>query len=274
MQLFINAYDREGVPLADLSTKGWSGARRDVSSATEARSVIAQHVVTTMKLYMLVNLPPAEVVPVAVAVAAEAHRAKSPLRIAVQIGNEWDLNFSPFEACDAWSRVASETSGMDVTLVTAGISSLSDAALNWLREALPRPPWWQDLVCGFHGYNGNQPINPTTRRSELSKVRSVVGARMAWNTETGWHQASTKKDFPLCWQKKPGLTEDQVLGNLSSDVALHREAGIPIYTVYQLNDGPSDTPAHRSGIRAYDGRWKRQAYLPSWVAARGEQRRV
>jgi len=267
MQLSVNAYDLEGVPIDTLADMGWNAARRDVTSATEARAVILQHAAVGMGLNLLVNLPPSLVVPVAVNVAMEAHDAGSRRRIAVEIGNEWDIDYSPSEASDAWSRVASMTSGLDITLVTGGISSLSDTALDWLARALPKPPWWQDLVCGFHAYNGNQPINPTTRRSELSKLHETIGFRSAWNTETGWHQASKSKDFPLCWQKKPGLSEDQVLGNLSTDVAIHLEAGIMVYTVYQLNDGPRDTPIDRFGIRAYDGRWKRQAFLPTWTAA-------
>ncbi len=261
MRHLLNAYDLEGVPLAELKGLGWRGARRDVHTPAEAAYVLNEHQVAGMEALLLVNAPPAEAVRLAVAICGIY---PSPPTFAIEVGNEWDQSVDPDEACYAWEQVAIAAPPA-VTIVTAGITSLSSDSLAWLRKALTTPPWRPSIVCGFHGYT-SAILNEGNRRSELQQLRSIIGDRVAWNTETGWHMAGRKKSFPLCWQKEPGLTEEQVLANLKADVRLHAEAGVDTYTVYQLNDGPKDVAEDRYGIRAIDGRWKRQASLPRETA--------
>ncbi len=258
MRCLINAYDVEGVPLAELKGIGWRGARRDVRTSAQAAYVLNEHQLAGMDALLLVNAPPAEAVRLAVAICLIY---ASPPPFAIEVGNEWDQSVDPDEAGAAWHAVAMHAPPA-VTIVTAGITSLSSDSLSWLRKALFPLPWRPNVVCGFHGYT-SAILNEGNRRSELQQLRSIIGDRVAWNTETGWHMASRTKAFPLCWSKAPGLSEDQVLANLKEDVRIHAEYGVETYTVYQLNDGPRDTPADRYGIRATDGRWKRQASLPA-----------
>ncbi len=260
MHHFVNAYDLEGVPLAELKGMGWRGARRDVRTPVEAAYVLNEHQLAGMDALLLVNAPPAEAVRLAVAICGIY---PSPPPFAIEVGNEWDQSVDPDEACYAWEQVA-KMAPPAVTIVTAGITSLSSDSLSWLRKASLF--WSPDLVCGFHGYTGST-LNEGNRRSELQQLRSIIGVREAWNTETGWHMASKTKPFPLCWSKAPGLSEEQVLANLTADVRIHAEYGVETYTVYQLNDGPRDAPEDRYGIRATDGRWKQQAVLPAMLEA-------
>lgn len=272
MKLYINAYNREGVPLAELKELGWYGARRDVSSLEEARAVIGQHEGVGMEAILLLNLPPAEAAALAIEIVQHAARRAWP----IEVGNEWDLTHSPEDARDAWWRVAAAAAAARMppgVVVTGGISSLSSTALSWLEAALPKPPWWDGLVCGFHAYNGNRALDREVRASELRNLRGVIGLRRAWNTETGWHQASVPKDFPLCWWRRPGLSERQVTDYLVADLVEQERAGVENYVVYQIDDGPRDTPMDRYGIRASDGRWKLQAHVPAGFPAAATGRR-
>ncbi len=263
MRLLVNAYDLEGVPLAELKSMGWRGARRDVRTPAEAAYVLNEHQVAGMDALLLVNAPPAEAVRLAVAICGIYPLTRFQMPFAIEVGNEWDQSVDPDEAGAAWEEVARRAPA-GVTIVTAGITSLSSDSLAWLRKAMPALPWLSTMVCGFHAYT-SAILNEGNRRAELQQLRSIIGDRRAWNTETGWHMASKAKPFPLCWSRAPGLSEEQVLANLTADVRIHAEYGVETYTVYQLNDGPRDTPEDRYGIRTMDGRWKKQAALPGAV---------
>ena len=258
MRHLINAYDVYGVPLDELKGLGWRGARRDVHSLEEAGDVLDQHDLAKMDPLLLINMKP-----------DPAHALALELLwglgggFALQIGNEWDKDVDPLYARSVWESVATVAAQVPgVTVVTCGITTLSSNSLAWLRKALPKAPWHPEVVCGFHGYTSAL-LNEANRRAELTQLRSIIGDREAWNTETGWHMASKAKPFPLCWQREPGLSEQQVLANLRADTRIHAEFDIGTYVVYQLRDGQNDTPEDRFGIMDQAGKWKLQSRLPT-----------
>jgi hypothetical protein len=183
---------------------------------------------------------------------------------AIEIGNEVDATpMRPEEfgltVCRAYEAV--RTLG-PVNLISGGVTNTTVKAFNWLGEALEVIP--EEVGIGYHAYRNGTPFQAhdgfKARRDEFKRLREIAGDREIWHTEGGWHTAEKTKPFPMCFQKER-LTSQEVGNRLVAELRLNEQAGARSFTVYQLNDGPTDTPIDRYGLRTQSGQVKPSALM-------------
>ena len=256
MRVHLNCYSSDPPPWQlDLIVGefAFDGLRRDYHGLLPLGRQLYQHRSRGLEMNLLLNpADPARVVAQAWDVASEC-ALLGVWPEAVEIGNEWDIGgrVSPARARELWTMAhdAIKEKCPAIITVSGGIASLSPDSLDWLRAVGPIPT---DVV-GFHPYR-------TTSRPDDPRFLGLHDAqpgRTFWQTECGWHTAPFDRDFPLCWFKKR-WTEEQVADFLVEDMRQHEAAGVEVYTVYQITDGPGEKPF---GIFAEDGRNKLAAYV-------------
>jgi len=232
----------------------FDGLRRDYHGLLALGRQLHQHRSRGLEMNLLLNPADPEVAPrQAWDVASECAMLGIWPR-AIEIGNEWDLKgrASPAKARDLWTMAhdAIKEKCPAILTVSGGISSLSRHSLDWLGAVGPIPT----DRAGFHPYRTTRSADETG--TWLQALREVTGSVTPWNTECGWHTAPFDRDPPFCWFKKR-WTEEQVEYFLAEDMRQHEAAGVELYTVYQISDGPRERPF---GIFGEDGRIKRAAY--------------
>jgi hypothetical protein len=266
MRAFLNC--GFGDPIADadfrlIESLGFAGIRQDVPAGRETL-LVRNFARTSLRPLFLLDgdsLPQR-----AAAVAALA--AEASLDAAIEVTNEPDVapewQSNPAALADVVRRIY--VAVPDFPVVTGGITSTSDRGLSYIERlvAAGLPP---DVIIGYHSYRTTRtPETPlagfASREAEFDRLRLAAAGRRLWNTEVGWHTApfSVSKGFPLCFVKETKRWTDQdVAGFLAAELELNAAFGAEIMTVYQLNDGPSDTPENRFGIRRQDGSLKPSA---------------
>ncbi len=154
----------------------------------------------------------------------------------IELGNEPDINnHEPGNMNQWYQRMYQKLrgAGYQGNIVTAGVSSLSKKARQWLQKSLVGLP--NDMVVGWHGYDNA--IN------NLGQLPGLVGGRRHAMTEFG---------IPNTSESVEAVVAQECLQNLE---AFH-QAGALICIWYQMHDGPPNTPQNSFGIRTYDGRWR------------------
>jgi len=246
MRLYLNVYDYpvDHETLEALRTFGWEGLRRDVTWLADIQGILAEGNQHQLETILLFNRPPSE----CVGWAEAASRILGPEQ-KVEIGNEWDLKYSPEQAKDCWLRCQAF---LGPRMITGGISSLSDKALAWASKALHSS--FENV--GFHPYRTTKPPDRGVI-DRINILKAMVPNARLWNTDCGWH---TCKSRTGCFSSVQ-FSEVQVAEFLQTDIRYHEEADVESYTVYQLNDGPNPCPDYEShfGIRRVDGSWKPSA---------------
>lgn len=257
--LYLNHFDlTPRLPLARLRADGWDGLRRNVRSLSEAIVVCKQHDAGALGVLLLLDEPAdADVVQLAAEISG------LPLRgLAIEVGNEWDRKgVDPEDARAIWLACRLRMNPR-ATLVTGGVSNLSDASWTWLGRATRDLP--TEVVLGIHGYPGeNRPDDP---REDPGRYRHFSLGRTYWNTETGWDRGPHPRGFPLCWFEKRRSEQDQA-DCFAEDARQAQQAGLWMYVAYQVADGPADTPTNRHGLYRDDG--SARPAVAALVAAHG-----
>jgi hypothetical protein len=250
MKTYLNVYDYntpEGI-LNTIKSLRFDGLRRDVESPNEVDPILQQSIDFNFETILLLNTTP-EITDLWVPFLL-AKIETYPLPVKVEIGNEWDLNTSPSLAREAWIGARAYLGN---NFITGGISSLSNTALSWLKEALGEEIFPN---IGFHPYRTTKPAGEDII-PYLDRLKALSPSSKFWNTECGWHTCKSK----LSCFRSVQFDDFQVEEFLRKDIGLHSQEGIESYTVYQLNDGPSSNYEDHFGIRRLDGSLKPSAYV-------------
>lgn len=199
----------------------------------------------------------------------------------IEVGNEPDLAHADyrtrpqdFAVAIQQTHAAVRAAGFGGPVVSGGISNLSRSSLRYLERMLEAglPP---DVLLGFHRYpKGTSPREPQegfgSRDEEWRALQRLAGGRMVACTEVGHHTAPRRYRM---WGLIPAtrrVSDEEAAGHLLYDLCFFRERGCVLAVVYQLNDGPSDTPVNRYGIRRRDGTWKPAAEVITRLGDGGE----
>ena len=90
------------------------------------------------------------------------------------------------------------------------------------------------------------------RDAEWARLQSIAGGRPVACTEFGHHTA--RREVPASWPHAQETAVGQTVAeHITFDLTYFRNRGCLLAAVYQLNDGPTDTPIDRYGIRRADG---------------------
>jgi len=178
--------------------------------------------------------------------------------VTFEIGNEPDIatryRYEPALFTEAVVRAAHAIWDVlpGARVVSGGVSNTNRRGLDYLRAAvragLPH------VVIGFHSYRTHTtPDTPhdgfACRQDEMAELRRIAAGRPLWNTETGWHTAEQR----LGWGRTLRWTDQQVADFVVQELAFLESEGVAVATVYQVTDGPTDTPFDRFGVWRVDG---------------------
>jgi len=182
----------------------------------------------------------------------------------IEVGNEPDIGHinyvtRPMDFAEAITQThaAVRAAGFAGPVVSGGVSNLSPERLDYLQQmmiaGLPA-----DVVVGFHRYpHGLGPEVPhpgfASRDAEWARLQSIVGGRAVACTEFGHHTAKRKYLFLGFIPLTRRLSDQTVAEHVVYDLTYFHDRGCLLSAVYQLNDGPTDTPIDRYGIRRADG---------------------
>lgn len=143
------------------------------------------------------------------------------------------------------------------------VSNLNDRGFRYLRTlvecGLP-----DDAGVSVHRYpTGKGPWVPhdgfASREAEVLELRNLVGwGRRLGLTEFGYHTAPRRSSswWGRLLGRKERWTDAQVAEYVAWEFRFWSQQGAEFATLYQINDGPTDTPIDRYGIRASDGHMK------------------
>lgn len=275
MRVFLNAATPTAADLDAIARLGFAGVRVDVPSADVVPGLVAAFdSVPTLVPLFIVDYTAPNVAELAQLVARQASTALH--EYAVELGNELNIpgRGHPAVAARAYGlafagiECACRVIDPGVQLVTAGVFGLSQASIEWVRQvaAIVSPL----AIVGFHPYrekNSDGPWTPwsgyRSRAGEFAALWNAAGGRRLWATEVGWHTAPERSGWWI-FSKTSQLSDSQVLLNLRAEAGLNAQAGAEVTTVYQLNDGPTNTGIDRYGIRNAAGAFKPQAQIGRW----------
>ena len=157
-------------------------------------------------------------------------------------------------------------------MITGGVSNLSPERLDYLQQVMTPvcrstsssastgiPTAWAPM-CRIPG-------SPVAMPSGRDCRASRPGARAC--TEVGHHTAKRNPQFFLGFiPRHKRLSDETVAKHVTYDLTYFRDKGCLLSTIYQLNDGPTDTAIDRYGIRRTDGTAKPAATaIAAFVAA-------
>ena len=185
-----------------------------------------------------------------------------PAGVYAELRNEPDLN-GPDPATYKKMLVESATMANDqgVTLCAPGVSNFHPRGFSFLQAILPLPA---GVVCSIHRYpktgaTWSTPRNGyRSREDEISHLRRVIG----WETrfgvsEFGYHTAPEKTGWWIFTRTRQ-RSDEQAAWDIQHEFEFLSSQGAEFAVLYQLNDGSTNTPIDRFGIRTAAG-WKRQA---------------
>jgi hypothetical protein len=182
----------------------------------------------------------------------------------VEVGNEPDIGHhdyaqrpQDFAAAVSQTYAAMRQAGFGGPVISGGVSNLSRERLDYLEQVVAAglPP---DVVLGFHRYpHGMTPAQPhpgfDDRDAEWSRLMAIAGQRRVACTEFGHHTARRRHLRLGLLRPRRRLPEATVAEHIVYDYEFFRERACLLAALYQLNDGPSDRPVDRYGIRRADG---------------------
>ncbi len=154
-------------------------------------------------------------------------------------------------------------------LIVGGIMTTDKKGLDYLEKVVRGLP--PKCHIGYHTYRSttapNVPMKGFSQREdEFARLRGIAGGRELWNTEIGWHTAESKTGLFGC--NKIQYSNETVYDYLRQEADYNRNAGAKAFTVFQLNDGPTDHYENRFGIRTHpELALKPSSQIAKWINA-------
>jgi hypothetical protein len=149
------------------------------------------------------------------------------------------------------------------TLWAGSVANLSATDLTWLRSLLRQVP--EITHVDVHWYPREQDQDPRRPKPGFRSLEAQFWtltetlAGRAWTcSEFGIHQAPMTRGWWL-WKSTTRLGQREQKARLAWMCDILESHGCTAGFIYQLNDGPTDTPEDRRGIRMAGGTWKASA---------------
>jgi hypothetical protein len=230
--------------LDELRARGFSVVRQDVQRLSPTRVEV-----------LAAELSEANITPLWIVGDSDVLEAL-PDGSLVEWGNEPDIGSMPPADYAETLRLAYGLADGRLRLSPGPISNLNERGLDFLRSIIALVP--EDMPVAVHRYpRWPGPQRPHTgfgsRAAEVVALRSIIGTRDLWMTETGYHTGRQRSGF-WCWQQS-AWTETQVVEFAAWERDFWRACGASIFCWYQLHDDPRLACADY-GIRRADGTWK------------------
>jgi hypothetical protein len=182
-------------------------------------------------------------------------------RVVVEIGNEPNLKVSAADYSEALRAIVILCQRWpNVEIVTGGISNVGDRELAWLDAVLgPLDVFLlanaPKLGVAFHSYRDGRSDTPRpgfrSRGEEMEVLRIKARGRPLYHTEGGWSMVRRRR-WPFFWLWR-GLGAREVGARWQEELRLLAAHDVRTACVYQINDGPTNTPDNRFGLRDYRG---------------------
>ena len=181
----------------------------------------------------------------------------------IEVGNEPDIGHPDyakrprdFATAVAQTHAAVRQAGHTGVVISGGVSNLSRERLDYLERVVSHLS--PDIVVGFHRYpHGLGPRQPhpgfANRDAEWARLKQITGGRQVACTEVGHHTAPRRFGRLGLIRRRRRVSDEAVADHIVFDLTYFRERGCLLSAVYQLNDGPTDRPIDRYGIRRTDG---------------------
>jgi len=166
-----------------------------------------------------------------------------PAGIDVEYLNEPDLTATP---PDVYARAALAIQQHRGRCWAGAISNLNGRGLAYLDRVLAAAPALERVSVhryprpGGNVHRAHEGFG--SRESEVAALRRLIGDRLFGVSEFGYH---TGKD--AWWRRR--LTDYQVAERVEWEWRFWRRMGAAFATLYQINDGPTNTRLDRYGIR-------------------------
>jgi hypothetical protein len=199
--------------------------------------------------------------------------------VSIEVGNEPDIGHAGYSTRPAdfagairQTHLAVRGAGFLGPVITGAVSNLSTERLDYLQQVVTAGVPL-DVVVGFHRYpHGLGPEVPhpgfASRDAEWARLQSIAAGRAVACTEVGHHTARRKYLFLGFIPRHKRLSDETIAEHVTFDLTYFRNKGCLLSTIYQLNDGPTDTAIDRYGIRRTDGTAKPAATaIAAFVAA-------
>jgi hypothetical protein len=142
------------------------------------------------------------------------------------------------------------------------VSNRNRRGLNYLHQIAHLFPARVGITLHSYQY-GAYPYAPfpgaASRDDEVAQLTAIIGDRPFGISETGFHTCPMptygdwRKNLPWLTTRH---TDDHVADLLNWECAFWNRHGAAFCCIFQIDDGPTDTPEHRFGIRRVDGTWK------------------
>ena len=171
--------------------------------------------------------------------------------------NEPDINgWSPSQYAESFRQVLQDRP--DVRWFAGGVSNLTQPALNWLSEFVRLCPEVPGIEV--HRYPPKwDPRQPhegfASRDAEVARLKAIIGSRPYLIGEFGYHLARYRVWW-IFWSRHSDQEQADVFRYEWEFWATH---GAEAAYAYQVQDGPTDTPIDRYGIRSQYGYWRLSA---------------
>ena len=91
------------------------------------------------------------------------------------------------------------------------------------------------------------------RDDEWRRLLEIAGARRVACTEFGHHTARRRHTRLVWLRRSRSVPESDVASHIVNDYRYFLERAAVLAAVYQINDGPTNRPIDRYGIRRADG---------------------
>ena len=249
MRRLLHAIFNEPIPLdvcVQIREHGFDGVRIDAQQIETVEAMAA----------VLVPVLAADLWPLVI-VSDGRTCAWLPRGTAIELRNEPDLEGpDPVRYRQLLLGMREIEAHFGLELWAPAISNLVDRGFHYLRAIRDDLP---DRVS-IHWYP-HRPWLPTqghegrTREEEVALLRQIIGDRVFGVSEVGYHTA------PVCagwwvFRRCRRITDAYAAQAIDAEYDFWEAQGAQFVTRYQLNDGPTDTPLDRYGLRTVDGHWK------------------
>lgn len=218
--------------LREVRSLGWETARIDGMEGHSIEPMISETVEAGLEPFVIVD--------------SIEELARVPAGLDAEWTNELDGDVTPSFYRRTLDRAAGVAASLGIRLWAPCISNLDFDSLWWMR--LVRGSGWPKGLHGIsaHSYGPFPHDGFRSREDEVRQFKQLIDGKPYRITECGL--ASTE-----------GVSEEEQADFLIREFEFWTAQGAEAAYWFQLNDGPTDHPEHRFGIRRFDGSWKPNA---------------
>ena len=284
MKCLLNIYAEDLIPgklITFARNYGFDGIRRDIlwyTSITTLDSIVNQALRNRdlTWIYLIGGLhegsplspSPKVFAENARGVAAAVARAGSPSNIIFDLGVEativkyYKTNQPLYAESINLAAQAIHELIPSATVICETTESTTVERLEWVSQFVPLLN--SNIAVSMHTYRpSDKPCAGFGTIDEMFKaIKEIIGGRVWWNTETGWHGALIKQGLCKTWwlswlvdllkiKCAWRYTEAEIASFVTKEISYHEQYGAAGFVVYQAFTGSTDTSEAQFGLLEY-----------------------